>query len=84
MPYMQVFTVKYCFVYVGFSLADSFFESVVAGGKGSYGGRKRAARTMKIATLYFCCSNRLKPPLLYNTSHISLPDKCPPFTNTAQ
>lgn len=52
MPYMQVFTVKYCFVYVGFSLADSFFEFLATGNKGSYGGRKRAARTMKIAALY--------------------------------
>lgn len=53
MPYMQVFTVKYGLAYIGFGLADSFFKSVVAGGKGCYGGRKRAARTMKITALYF-------------------------------
>lgn len=75
MSYMQVFTMINCFAYINFGLTDSFFKSLAAGGKGSDGGRKRASRTVKVAALYFCCSNRLKRPLLYNTSHIVLPDK---------
>lgn len=72
---MQVFTIINSFAYIGFGLTDSFFKSVVAGCKGGDGGRKRTSRTMKVATLYFCCSNRLTLPLLYNTSHIVPPDK---------
>ena len=53
MSYMQVFTMTNCFAYINFGLTDSFFKSVVAGGKGSDGGRKRASRTVKVAALYF-------------------------------
>lgn len=84
MPYVQVLAMKNSFAYIGFCLTDGILKPVVAGSEGGNGGRERAARTMKIATLYLCCSNRLNPFSPYNTSHIVVPDKWPPFTNTAQ
>ena len=52
MPYVQVFAMKNSFAYIGFCLTDGILKPVVAGSEGGNGGRQRAARTMKIATLY--------------------------------
>ena len=52
MPYVQVLAMKNGFAYIGFCLTDGILKPVVAGSEGGNGGRERAARTMKIATLY--------------------------------
>ncbi len=52
MPYVQVLAMINCFAYIGFCLTDGILKPVVAGSEGGNGGRQRAARTMKIATLY--------------------------------
>ena len=52
MPYVQVLAMKNSFAYIGFCLTDGILKPVVAGSEGGNGGRQRAARTMKIATLY--------------------------------
>ena len=75
MSYMQVFTMTNCFAYINFGLTDSFFKSVVAGGKGSDGGGKRASRTVKVAALYFLLFEQAETAVVYSTSHIVLPDK---------